>query len=87
MTVGFPDSSVGKESTYNAGDPGSIPVLGRSTGERIGYPLSSFCHYDDAKSISFFSLLKSYIKILNKNVDLCNKKHHLYIPTKNQESD
>ena len=28
--VGFPDSSVGKESACNAGDPGSIPVLGRS---------------------------------------------------------
>ena len=36
---GFPDSSVGKESTCNAGDPGSIPGLGRSTGEGIGYPL------------------------------------------------
>ena len=36
---GFPDSSVGKESTYNAGDPGSIPGLGRSPGEGIGYPL------------------------------------------------
>ena len=35
----FPDSSVGKESTCNAGDPGSIPGLGRSTGEEIGYPL------------------------------------------------
>ena len=35
---GFPDSSVGKESTCNAGDPGSIPGLGRSPGERIGYP-------------------------------------------------
>ena len=34
----FPDSSVGKESACNAGDPGSIPVLGRSTGEEIGYP-------------------------------------------------
>ena len=33
----FPDSSVGKESTCNAGDPGSIPALGRSTGEGIGY--------------------------------------------------
>ena len=36
---GFPDRSVGKESTCNAGDPGSIPVSGRSTGEGIGYPL------------------------------------------------
>ena len=37
--MGFPDSSVGKESACNAGDPGSIPGLGRSTGEGIGYPL------------------------------------------------
>ena len=36
---GFPDGSVGKESTCNAGDPSSIPGLGRSAGEGIGYPL------------------------------------------------
>ena len=36
---GFPDSSVGEESTCNAGDPSSIPGSGRSAGERIGYPL------------------------------------------------
>ena len=35
---GFPDSSVGKEFTCNAGDPGSIPGLGRSAGEGVGYP-------------------------------------------------
>ena len=28
-----------KESAYSAGDPGSIPGSGRSTGEGIGYPL------------------------------------------------
>ena len=32
-TWGFPESSVGKESTCNAGDPSSIPRLGRSAGE------------------------------------------------------
>ena len=37
--MGFPDSSVGKESTCNARDPGSISGLGRSPGEGIGYPL------------------------------------------------
>ena len=37
--MGFPDSSVGKESTCNAGDPGSIPMSGRSTGEGMGYSL------------------------------------------------
>ena len=36
---GFPDNSVGKESACNEGDPSSIPGLGRSTGEGIGYPL------------------------------------------------
>ena len=35
----FPDSSDGKESTCNAGDPGLIPGCGRSTGEGIDYPL------------------------------------------------
>ena len=37
--MGFPDSSVGKESAYNAGDSSSVPGLGRSPGEGIGYPL------------------------------------------------
>ena len=37
--MGFPDSSVGKESTWNEGDPGSIPGSGRSPGEGKGYPL------------------------------------------------
>ena len=36
---GFPDSSVGKESTCNAGDTSSITGSGRSSGEGIGYPL------------------------------------------------
>ena len=37
--LGFPDSSVGKESSCNAEDPGSLPEMGRSAGEGIGYPL------------------------------------------------
>ena len=40
--LGFPDSSVGKESTCNAGDPGSIPGSGRSDGEGIGYTFRYF---------------------------------------------
>ena len=40
-TGGFPDSSVGKESTCSAGDPGSIPGSGRFPGEGIGYSLQS----------------------------------------------
>ena len=41
--MGFPDSSVGKESTCNAGNAGSISGLGRSPGEGIGYPLQCSC--------------------------------------------
>ena len=36
--MGFPNSSVGKEFTCNAGDPSQIPGQGRSPGEGIGYP-------------------------------------------------
>ena len=39
MRLGFPESSVGKESACNAGDPSLIPGLGRSAEEGIGYPL------------------------------------------------
>ena len=34
----FPEISVGKESTCNAGDPGSILGSGSSAKEGIGYP-------------------------------------------------
>ena len=46
--MGFLDSSVGKESACNAGDPGSIPGSGRSAGEGIGYPL----HYSWASLVA-----------------------------------
>ena len=39
VTLGFPDSSVGKESACNEGDSGLIPGSGRSAGEERGYPL------------------------------------------------
>ena len=39
LEKGFPGSSVGKESTCNAGDPGLIPGLGRFPREGISYPL------------------------------------------------
>ena len=37
--LGFPCGSTGKESSCHAGALGSIPGLGRSPGERKGYPL------------------------------------------------
>ena len=38
-SVSFPDSSAGKESACNTGDPGSIPGSGRSPAGGKGYPL------------------------------------------------
>ena len=40
---GFSRGSDGKESASSAGDPGSIPWLGRSPGEGKGYPLQYSC--------------------------------------------
>ena len=53
-TLVFPNNSVGKESACNAGDSGSIPGSGRSTGEGRGYPL----HYPTPLS----SLIKLKLK-------------------------
>ena len=52
--MGFPGGSAGKESACNAGDPSSIPGLGRSAGERIGYSLQD----------SWASLLAQLVKNL-----------------------
>ena len=38
----FPGNSAGKEATCSAGDPGSIPGMGRSPGEGIGYSLQYY---------------------------------------------
>ena len=58
--MGFPASSAGKESTYNAGNPGSIAGLGRPAGEGIGYPLqyswvSLVMYINSLKNILFHS--------------------------------
>ena len=38
LSLGFPDSSVGKASACNAGDPSLTLGYGRSPGEGISYP-------------------------------------------------
>ena len=43
MTGGLPHDSDAEESACNAGDPGSIPGLGRSPGEGNGNPLQYSC--------------------------------------------
>ena len=43
LSLGFPGGLDGKESAWNAGDPGSIPGLGKSPGEGNGNPLQYSC--------------------------------------------
>ena len=59
----FPDSLVGKESAYNAGDPHSIPGSGRSAGEGIGYPFQS----------SWASLVSQLVKNLPAMWETCDQ--------------
>ena len=43
IMLGFPGGLDGKESACNVGDPGSIPVLGRSLGDGNGNSLQYSC--------------------------------------------
>ena len=43
LKMGFPHSSVSKESACNTGDPGLIPGSGRFPGEGSGYPFQYSC--------------------------------------------
>ena len=52
---GFPGGSDGKASACNAGDPGSIPGLGRSPGEGNGNPLQYSCLFHGPRSLVGYS--------------------------------
>ena len=62
--MGFPDSSDGKESTYNAGDLGSIPGLGRSPGEGKGYPLQ-YSGLENSTDCIVHGIAKSWTRMSN----------------------
>ena len=71
----FPDSSVGKESTSNAGDPGLTPGSGKSAGEGIDYPLQ-YSGLENSMDIIVHGVTKSllltgtYFRGKNTNVDM-----------------
>ena len=56
------DSSVGKESSFNAGEPGSIPGLGRSPGEEKGYPLQ-YSGLENSMDFIFHGVTKSRTRL------------------------
>ena len=60
--MGFPGSSAGKESACNAGDPGSIPQLGRSPGKGNSYPLQ-FSGLESSMDSIVHGVTKSWIRL------------------------
>ena len=71
VCTSFPCSSIGKESAYNAGDPGLVPGLGRFPGEGNGYPLQYSClgNLMDTRSLAGYSPWGC--KELDKTEQLC----------------
>ena len=64
--LGFLCSSAGKESTCNAGDPGSIPGSGRSTGEGMVYPLQhSWVSLVVQLVKNLFAILETWVQSLD----------------------
>ena len=59
---GFPCGSAGKESACNAGDLGSIPGLGRSPGERKGYPLQ-YSGLENSMDYTVHGVAKSWTRL------------------------
>ena len=69
--MGFPDSSGGKESSCNAGNPGSIPGLGRSPGEGMGYPLQ-YSGLENSMDCMVHGLTKSWTRLSDFHFDMIN---------------
>jgi len=64
LVKGFPDSSVGKESTCNAGDPGSVPELGRSYPKRERLPSPVILSWSSGNVEQMSQFFTSVAKVL-----------------------
>ena len=65
----FPDSSVGKESTCNAGNPGLIPGSGRSPGEGNSYPLQ-YSGLENSMDYIVHGVAKSWTRLSNFHIHI-----------------
>ena len=84
--LGFPCSSAGKESSCDAGDPGSIPGSGRSTGEGIGY-LYQYSWASLVCNAGDLGLISGLERSLPTPVFWPGEFHGLYSPWGSKESD
>ena len=73
--MGFPGGSAGKESACNAGDLGSIPGLGRRSGEGNSYPLQ--CSYlENSMDCIVHGITKSPTRLSDFHFSTENSKIH-----------
>ena len=70
----FPGASDGKESVYNEGDPGSIPVSGRSLGEGNGYPCQFSCLENSKDRGAWKAIVQGIVKSRTQLSD-----QHIYV--------
>ena len=77
--LGFPCGTAGKESTYNAGDLGSIPGLGRTSGEGKGYPLQ-YSGLENLMDCRVHGVAKSQTQLSNFHFHFIYSIH-IYIDT------
>ena len=86
---GFPGNSAGKKKfTCNAEDPGSIPGLGRSSGEGIGYPLQCSWASLVAQLVKNLpAMWETWVRSLGWEVFWPGEFHGLYSPWGCKESD
>ena len=76
-SLGFPYSSVGKESACNAGDLGSIPGCGRSPGEGNDNPLQYSCLGNPAARGAWRAIVPGVTKESDTTWRLYNSKAEL----------
>ena len=78
ITMSFPGSSVGIESTCNAGDPSSIPESGRSPGGGHGNPLQCYCleNPHGQRSLVGYSTRSHKESDMTKRLSTAWKCHH-----------
>ena len=77
----FPDGSDGKASAYNAGDLGSIPGLGRSSGEGSGTLLQYSCLENPMDGGAWWATVHGVAKSWTQLSDFTSLHSHPYMTT------
>ena len=83
--MGLPCSSHGKQSALKAGDPSSIPGLGRSSGEGNGNPLQYSCLKNSVDRGAWWATVCGVSKNRTQPRDYTTKNGGIYIHSSNKQ--